>query len=107
LLALSSGAPAMSLRELRALEATQEHGAVMREFYLVGALEGLLDGQAQSLRSGGRAQWCPNGRSINPEKAPDFFAAELARHPDDYEADMPVTLVLQQSLASIFPCETP
>ena len=103
-LALSS-ASAMSLRELRALELSdKENGVVYVQYYMVGAMEGALEANAQTVRAGAKALFCLNGRRLEPRMAKPLFDAELKRNAGLYEADMPVQLVLVNALATAYTC---
>ncbi len=100
-----SSASAMSLRELRALELSdKEHGVVYVQYYLVGAMEGALEANAQTVRAGGKALFCLNARRLEPRMAKPLFDAELKRNAGLYEADMPVQLVLVNALSSAYTC---
>lgn len=101
----TSALHAMSIRELRALEASdQEHGANYVQYYLVGAMEGALEANSHAVRGGGKALFCLNGRRLEPRMAKPLFDAELKRNAGLYEADMPVQLVLVNALASAYTC---
>ena len=98
-------ASAMSLRELRALELThKDHGVAYVQYYLVGAMEGALEANAQAVRAGAKALFCLNGRRLEPRMAKPLFDAELKRNAGLYEADMPVQLVLVNALATAYTC---
>jgi hypothetical protein len=101
---LLSGAQAMSLRELRALEATQDGGELYANYYLVGSMEALLESEAFAVRAGAKPQICVNGRRLEPAMAKDLLDTELRRRADVYEADMPTTLVLRNALKTVYPC---
>jgi hypothetical protein len=98
-------APAMSLRELRALELSdKKQGPNYVQYYLVGVLEGTLDAHARAERAGGKPQICINGRRLEPHMAKPLFDAELARNKGLYEADMPVQLVIFNALSTAYSC---
>ncbi|MEI7513807.1 MAG: hypothetical protein WCK81_00345 [Betaproteobacteria bacterium] len=101
---LLSGAQAMSLRELRTLEATQDGGDLYARYYLVGSVEALLESEAFAVRAGAAPGICVNGRRLEPQMAKDLLDTELRRHADVYEADMPATLVLLNALKTVYPC---
>jgi hypothetical protein len=105
LMVLACAAHAMSIRELRALEKSDKrHGPEYVQYYLIGALEGAIETSAQSARSGSRALICLNGRRLEPRSARSLFDAELKRHADLYEADMPVELVMINALTTVYTC---
>ena len=102
---LAGSACAMSLRELRGLEQSdKKHGANYVQYYLVGAMEGALEANAQQVRQGAKALFCLNGRRLEPRMAKPLFEAELTRNAGLYEADMPVQLVLVNALATSYTC---
>ena len=101
---LLQGAQAMTLRELRALEATQDGGDLHARYYLVGSMEALLDSEAFAVRAGAKPQICVNGRRLEPAMAKDLLDTELRRNAGVYEADMPTTLVLRNALKTVYPC---
>ncbi len=102
---LAGSACAMSLRELRGLEQSdKKHGANYVQYYLVGAMEGALEANAQQVRQGAKALFCLNGRRLEPRMAKPLFEAELTRNVGLYEADMPVQLVLVNALATSYTC---
>ncbi len=104
-LALASAANAMSIREMRALEQSdKKHGGIYAQYYLVGAMEGAVEANAQSVRSGAKALFCLNGRRLEPPMAQPLFDTELKRNASLYEADMPVQLVLLNALATAYTC---
>ena len=97
---------AMSLRELRTLEKSDKRqGDLYVRYYLVGVMEGALEASAQAERTGGQPVICRGGRRLEPRMARELFDGELRRNRDMYEADMPVQFVMQQALASAYPCE--
>ena len=101
---LHHGAQAMSLRELRTLEATQDGGDLYARYYLVGSVEALLESEAFAVRAGAKPQICVDGRRLEPAMAKDLLDTELRRRADVYEADMPATLVLRNALKTVYPC---
>ncbi len=104
-LSVASVADAMSIRELRALEQSDQHyGGNYVQYYLVGAMEGALEANAQAVRAGAKALFCLNGRRIEPRMAKPLFDAELKRNAGLYEADMPVQLVLVNALSTAYTC---
>ena len=105
-LALSAQlASAMSIRELRALEKSDpKQGATYKRYYLVGAMEGTLLAHDAGVRAGAVATICLNGRRLEPAMAEGVYQTELRRNRDLYEADMPVELVLQNALSTVYPC---
>ncbi len=102
---LLSGAQAMSLRELRNLEATQDGGELYANYYLVGSMEALLESEAFAVRGGAQPTICVNGRRLEPQIAKNLFDTELRRRADVYEADMPATLVVLNALKTVYPCD--
>jgi hypothetical protein len=102
---LASAAGAISIRELRGLEQSdKKNGPNYVQYYLVGAMEGALEANAQSVRQGAAALFCLNGRRLEPRMAKPLFDAELKRNAGLYEADMPVQLVLVNALATSYTC---
>ena len=102
---LAAQACAMSLRELRALEASdKEHGALYAQYYLIGSMEGVLEANAHASRSGGKPTVCLNGRRVEPRMAKSIYDGELRRNPGLYEADMPVELVMRNGLTAAYAC---
>ena len=98
-------ASAMSLREWRSLQLVdEEHGPAYAEYYLIGALEGILEAHDQAVRAGAKPFICRNGRRLEPQMAQSLFSTELQRNADQYEADMPVTLVLSNALSTVYTC---
>lgn len=107
-LAWSVSAPvqAMSLRELRALEKSdKKQGDLYVRYYLVGLMEGVLDAYSQMERRGSAPTLCLQGRRLEPRMARNLFDGELRRNPELYEADMPVSLVMEQALLSAYSCD--
>lgn len=104
-LALASlTANAMTLRELRALEAASKQGEDYANYYLVGVMEGALEAHAQAVRNGAKPSICLNGRRLEPRMARGLYDGELRRNAGVYEADMPVQLVMTNALVSAYPC---
>lgn len=104
LLATAGAAQAMSIRELRTLEANEKDGKLYANYYLVGVMEGLREASAAEARAGQRPLFCINGRRLEPVMARSLYQAELARNADSYEADMPVELVLSSALRNSYRC---
>lgn len=94
----------MSLRELRGLAKSGKQGDNYVNYYLVGVMEGVLEGQAQAVRQGATATICLNGRRLEPHMARSIYDTELKRNADVYEADMSVQLVMANALATVYPC---
>ncbi|BEP63253.1 hypothetical protein GmRootV213_38070 [Variovorax sp. V213] len=103
-LAAGAGAQAMSIRELRMLEANEKDGKAYASYYLVGVLEGLREGVEASQRNGQKPVFCIEGRRLEPSMARSLYQAELTRNADTYEADMPVQLVMSGALKNSFRC---
>lgn len=102
---VAAQASAMSIRELRALEASdKEHGAVYVQYYLIGVMEGVLEANAHAGRSGGKPTVCLNSRRIEPRTAKSIYDGELRRNAGLYEADMPVELVMRSGLTAAYAC---
>ena len=102
---VASAASAMSIRELRALELSDKrHGPEYVQYYLVGAMEGALEANAQAVRGGAKPVICVNGRRLEPRMAISLFDTELKRNAGLYEADMPVQLVLVNALSTAYNC---
>ena len=95
---------AMSLRQLSALEKQDKQGASYVRYYLVGVMEGLMDGEKARSASGAPANICPEGKRMEPAMAHSLFEAERKRNRDMYEADMPVALVMRNALQNAYPC---
>jgi hypothetical protein len=95
---------AMSLRQLSALEKQDKQGASYVRYYLVGVMEGLMDGERARSASGAPANICPEGKRMEPAMAHSLFEAERKRNRDMYEADMPVALVMRNALQNAYPC---
>ena len=100
-----STAFSMSIRELHALEISDKrHGPEYVQYYLVGAMEGALEANAQAVRGGAKPIACLNGRRLEPRMEKPLFDAELKRNAGLYEADMPVQLVLVNALSTAYTC---
>lgn len=97
-------AQAMSIRELRTLEANEKDGKLYANYYLVGVMEGLREAAEAAARESGKAPFCVQGRRFEPAMARGLYQGELARNADSYEADMPVQLVLSAALRTGFRC---
>lgn len=106
LLALTAGvaAQAMSLRELRTLDAQEKDGKAYAGYYLVGVMEGLREASDAGQRAGQKPLFCVEGRRFEPAMARSLYQAELSRHTDLYEADMPVQLVMSAALQGSYRC---
>ncbi|MBU1357214.1 MAG: hypothetical protein KKC79_10080 [Gammaproteobacteria bacterium] len=104
LLALAASCQAMSIRELRTLEASDKDGMAYANYYLVGVIEGLREASDVAARAGRPPAFCINGRKLEPSMARPIYQAELTRHADLYEADMPVQLVLSTALGTTYRC---
>jgi len=104
-LSLMVSASAMSLRELRALEhSDKKQGAIYAQYYVIGAVEGALETNAQVERAHEKPQFCLSGKRLEPRLMKPLFDAELKRNPGLYEADMPVPLVIVNALMNEYPC---
>ena len=100
-----STASAMSIRELRKLQKSDpKQGANYARYYLVGAMEAALETHHQGIRNGATASICLNGRRLTPDMAEGLYQTEIKRNQEVYEADMPVTLVMLNALATVYPC---
>ncbi len=101
----ASAACAMTIREMRALEASnKKQGEAYVNYYLVGVMEGAMEAHAQDVRKGAQPSICLNGRRLLPSMARSLFDTELQRNEGVYEADMAVQLVLTNALATVYPC---
>jgi hypothetical protein len=100
----ASSVSAMTLRELTMLHKSGKQGVNYVNYYLVGAMEGVLEGHAHGVRSGAKATICVNGRRLEPAMAKQIFDTELERNAGLYEADMTAQLVLANALATVYPC---
>ena len=101
---LSGQASAMSLRELQALGMAEQQGENFAHYYLVGVMEGALEAHQHAVRNGAKAVICLKSRRLEPHMARSLYDAERLRNADVYEADMPVALVMTNSLANFYPC---
>ncbi len=102
---LCTAASAMSLREMRALEASnKKQGEHYLNYYLVGVMEGALEAHNQAVRNGAKPSICLNGRRLEPHMARSLFDTELSRNAGIYEADMPVQLVMTNALVTVYAC---
>jgi hypothetical protein len=104
LLAFAASCEAMSIRELRTLEANEKDGTLYANYYLVGVVEGLREASDMAQREGRKPPFCVNGRRLEPSMARSLYQTELIRNADSYEADMPVQLVLSAALRSSYRC---
>ncbi len=104
LLAAAGVAQAMSIRELRTLEAAEKDGKAYASYYLVGVLEGLREGADAAQRNGQKPLFCIEGRRLEPSMARSLYQTELSRNADSYEADMPVQLVMAGALQNSYRC---
>ncbi len=94
----------MTLREFRALEKSDRQGPSYASYYIVGAVEGILEAHLHDQRNGAKAVICLHGRRLEPHMARGLFDAELRRNEGVYEADMPVQLVLRNALETAYGC---
>ena len=101
---LMAQASAMTLREFRALEKSDRQGPNYASYYLVGAVEGILEAHVHDQRNGAKPTICLNGRRLEPHMTRGLFDAELRRNEGVYEADMPVQLVLRNALETAYGC---
>ena len=101
---VATGVQAMTIRELRTLEATVSDGKTYASYYLVGVLEGLREAADSAQREGRKPPFCIQGRRLEPVMARSLYQPELMRNADTYEADMPVQLVLAGALRNSFNC---
>jgi hypothetical protein len=98
-------AQAMSIRELRTLEADdKDNGKLLGSYYLVGVMEGIRHASESAQRRGQAATFCVEGRRLEPAMARPLYQSELSRHADLYEADMPVELVMEAALQASYRC---
>lgn len=104
LLLAAAGAHAMSIRELRTLQAKEKDGKAYAGYYLVGVMEGLREGVESSERNGQKPPFCIEGRRIEPAMARSLYDTELRRNAESYEADMPVQLVMAGALKTTYRC---
>lgn len=103
-LMLGTSVSAMSLREFRALEKSGKEGVNYANYYLVGAMEAVVEAHQQGVRNGAQATICLNGRKLEPHMARSLFDTERKRNAEMYEADMPVQLVMHNALANVYLC---
>jgi len=89
---------------MRTLEANEKDGKIYASYYLVGVMEGLKEASDTALRSGQKPPFCIEGRRFDPTMARSLYQTELSRHADNYEADMPVQMVVKAALESSFRC---
>ena len=102
---LCTAASAMSLREMRALEKSNpKQGENYVNYFLVGAMEGVLEAHNQAVRNGAKPSICLNGRRLEPHMARTLFDTELKRNAGVYEAEMTVQLVMNNALATVYAC---
>jgi len=98
------GVQAMTIREMRTLEANEKDGKAYASYYLVGVMEGLREANDAGQRAGQKPLFCINGRRLEPVMARSLYQSELTRNADSYEADMPVQLVLSAALRNSYRC---
>ena len=103
-MACAASASAMTIRELRTLEANEKDGKLYANYYLVGVMEGLREASDAAQRTGQKPPFCINGRKFEPVMARSLYQTELTRNADSYEADMPVQLVLSAALRNSYRC---
>jgi hypothetical protein len=104
-LAFATPTSAMTIRELRALEKSEKkQGENYVRYFLVGAMEGVLESHAQGVRNGAKPTICLNSRRLEPRMAQALYDTELQRNEGVYEADMPVPLVMFNALGTVYPC---
>ncbi len=102
---LFTSGSAMSLREMRALEKSNpKQGENYVNYYLVGAMEGVLEAHNLAVRNGAKPSICMNGRRLEPHMARTLFDTELKRNAGVYEADMTVQLVMSNALTAVYTC---
>ena len=104
MLLCATTANAMTVRQLRLLEANEKNGKTYAGYYLVGVMEGLREATEASQREGRKPPFCVENRKLDPEMARSLYQTELKRNADSYEADMPVQLVLSAALRSSYRC---
>lgn len=100
----AANAQAMSIRELRTLEAKEKDGTLYANYYLAGVMEGLREASDADRRAGRKPLFCVDGRRLEPSMARSLYQTELKRNADNYEADMPVQLVLLGALQGSYRC---
>ena len=101
---LATTVSAMSLRELRTLEKSNNQGIHYANYYLVGVMEGVLESHAHGARNGAAPSICLKGRRLEPRIARSLYETELKRNQGTYEADMPVQLVMANALTTVYTC---
>ena len=101
---VASAAQAMSIREMRSLEANEKDGKTYANYYLVGVMEGLREASDSALRNGQKPSFCVEGRRFEPSMARSLYQTEISRNADQYEADMPVQLVVKAALQNSYRC---
>ena len=75
LLVLHTAASAISIRDLRRLQASDELvGENYVHYYLIGAMEGSREAHAHAVRAGARPQICVGDRRLEPRMALGFGA---------------------------------
>jgi hypothetical protein len=104
LVVAAAACQAMSIRELRLLEANEKDGKTYANYYLVGVVEGLREASEAEQRAGQKPLFCVNGRRLEPSMARTLYQTELTRNADSYEADMPVQLVVAAALRNSYRC---
>lgn len=104
LVVAAGAAQAMSIREMRNLEANEKDGKIYASYYLVGVMEGLREASDTALRNGQKPPFCIEGRRLEPAMARSLYQTELGRNADSYEADMPVQLVVKAALQNSYRC---
>ncbi|MBS0451181.1 MAG: hypothetical protein JSS14_07705 [Proteobacteria bacterium] len=104
LVLLAGTSQAMSIREMRGLEANEKDGKTYANYYLVGVMEGLREASDTAVREGRKPIFCIDGRRLEPSMARSLYQAELSRNADQYEADMPVQLVVKTALQNSYRC---
>ncbi|MDM0045417.1 hypothetical protein QTH91_13050 [Variovorax dokdonensis] len=101
----AEAAQAMSIRELRTLEADdKDNGKLLASYYLVGVMEGIRYANESAQRRGQKPSFCVEGRRLEPSMARLLYQGEISRHADLYEADMPVQLVMEAALQGSYRC---
>jgi len=100
----TTAAQAMSIREMRTLEASEKDGSLYANYYLVGVMEGLRESSEAAQRAGQKPSFCVNGRKLEPSMARSLYQSELTRNADNYEADMPVQMVMSAALRNSYRC---
>jgi hypothetical protein len=100
----ATAAQAMSIREMRTLEAKEKDGKAYATYYLVGVLEGLREASDAARRARQTPLFCVEGRRLEPSMARSIYQAEITRNADTYEADMPVQFVMSNALQNSFRC---